>query len=193
MKRIVIVGATSGIGLEVARLCIRAGWRVGAARTPQGGPRSPPLRSPRPGRDRDHRHHPRRRSRTPCPARRTAGRHGDLFPRLGHRQPQHRAAPRHRTEHPAHQRRRVRQDGHGRFRPLPQPRRRTDRRHQLDRRHERSRIGPGLFGDQADAEHLHRRAGTAFPHGKLRHPLYGHPPRDSSPRRCSPATAATRC
>lgn len=23
-------------------------------------------------------------------------------------------------------------------------------------------IGPGLFGDQADAEHLHRRAGTAF-------------------------------
>ena len=145
-------------------------------RTPQGGPRSPPLRSPRPGRARAHRHHPRRRSRTPCPARRTAGRHGDLFPRLGHRQPQHRAAPRHRTEHPAHQRRRVRQDGHGRFRPLPQPRRRTDRRHQLDRRHERSRIGTGLFGDQADAEHLHRRAGTAFPHGKLRHPLYGHPP-----------------
>ena len=31
MKRIVIAGATSGIGLEVARLCIRAGWRVGAA------------------------------------------------------------------------------------------------------------------------------------------------------------------
>lgn len=31
MKRIVIVGATSGIGLEVARLSIRAGWRVGAA------------------------------------------------------------------------------------------------------------------------------------------------------------------
>ncbi|MEG0807628.1 MAG: SDR family NAD(P)-dependent oxidoreductase [Alistipes sp.] len=31
MKRIVIVGATSGIGLEVARLCIREGWQVGAA------------------------------------------------------------------------------------------------------------------------------------------------------------------
>lgn len=31
MKRIVIVGATSGIGWEVARLCIREGWRVGAA------------------------------------------------------------------------------------------------------------------------------------------------------------------
>lgn len=31
MKRIVIVGATSGIGLEVARLCIREGWIVGAA------------------------------------------------------------------------------------------------------------------------------------------------------------------
>lgn len=31
MKRIVIVGATSGIGLEVARLCIREGWKVGAA------------------------------------------------------------------------------------------------------------------------------------------------------------------
>ena len=31
MKRIVIVGATSGIGLEVATLCIREGWRVGAA------------------------------------------------------------------------------------------------------------------------------------------------------------------
>lgn len=30
MKRIVIVGATSGMGLEVARLAIRAGWRVGA-------------------------------------------------------------------------------------------------------------------------------------------------------------------
>lgn len=31
MKRIVIVGATSGIGLEVARLCMRKGWRVGVA------------------------------------------------------------------------------------------------------------------------------------------------------------------
>lgn len=31
MKHIVIVGATSGIGLEVAKLCIRAGWKVGAA------------------------------------------------------------------------------------------------------------------------------------------------------------------
>ena len=31
MKRIVIVGATSGIGMEVARLCIAAGWRVGVA------------------------------------------------------------------------------------------------------------------------------------------------------------------
>lgn len=30
MKRIVIVGATSGLGLETARLCIREGWRVGA-------------------------------------------------------------------------------------------------------------------------------------------------------------------
>ena len=30
-KRIVIVGATSGLGLELARLCIAAGWRVGAA------------------------------------------------------------------------------------------------------------------------------------------------------------------
>lgn len=29
--RIVIVGATSGIGREVARCCLRAGWRVGAA------------------------------------------------------------------------------------------------------------------------------------------------------------------
>lgn len=31
MKRIVIVGATSGIGLEVAKLCIAEGWHVGAA------------------------------------------------------------------------------------------------------------------------------------------------------------------
>ena len=30
-KNIVIVGATSGIGLEVARQCIAAGWQVGAA------------------------------------------------------------------------------------------------------------------------------------------------------------------
>lgn len=31
MKRIVIVGATSGIGLEVARIFLRKGWQVGAA------------------------------------------------------------------------------------------------------------------------------------------------------------------
>ncbi len=31
MKRIVIMGATSGLGNEVARLCIGAGWRIGAA------------------------------------------------------------------------------------------------------------------------------------------------------------------
>lgn len=31
MKRIVIVGATSGLGLELSRQCIRKGWRVGAA------------------------------------------------------------------------------------------------------------------------------------------------------------------
>lgn len=31
MKRIVIAGATSGLGLETARLCLAAGWRVGAA------------------------------------------------------------------------------------------------------------------------------------------------------------------
>lgn len=31
MKRIVIVGATSGLGFEVAKLCIGAGWRIGAA------------------------------------------------------------------------------------------------------------------------------------------------------------------
>ena len=31
MKRIVIAGATSGLGHEVAQLCIAAGWRVGAA------------------------------------------------------------------------------------------------------------------------------------------------------------------
>lgn len=31
MKRIVIAGATSGLGFETARLCIREGWHVGAA------------------------------------------------------------------------------------------------------------------------------------------------------------------
>ncbi len=31
MKRIIIMGATSGLGFEVAKLCIGAGWRVGAA------------------------------------------------------------------------------------------------------------------------------------------------------------------
>lgn len=31
MKRIVIVGATSGIGLATARRCIASGWRIGAA------------------------------------------------------------------------------------------------------------------------------------------------------------------
>ncbi|MDE5690781.1 MAG: SDR family NAD(P)-dependent oxidoreductase [Alistipes sp.] len=31
MKRIIIAGATSGLGQEVARLCVGAGWRVGAA------------------------------------------------------------------------------------------------------------------------------------------------------------------
>ena len=31
MNRIVILGATSGIGLEIAKLYIAAGWQVGAA------------------------------------------------------------------------------------------------------------------------------------------------------------------
>ena len=31
MKRIIIIGATSGIGLEVARCYLKAGWQVGVA------------------------------------------------------------------------------------------------------------------------------------------------------------------
>ena len=30
-KRIIIIGATSGIGNEVARLYIKQGWRIGVA------------------------------------------------------------------------------------------------------------------------------------------------------------------
>ena len=33
MNRIVILGATSGIGLEIAKLYIAAGWQVGARKT----------------------------------------------------------------------------------------------------------------------------------------------------------------
>ena len=31
MKRIIIIGATSGIGLEVARCYLKDGWQVGVA------------------------------------------------------------------------------------------------------------------------------------------------------------------
>ena len=31
MKRIIIIGATSGIGLEVARCYLKTGWQVGVA------------------------------------------------------------------------------------------------------------------------------------------------------------------
>ena len=33
MNRIVILGATSGIGLEIAKLYIAAGWQVAAQKT----------------------------------------------------------------------------------------------------------------------------------------------------------------
>ena len=33
MKRIIIIGATSGIGLEVARCYLKDGWQVGVAGT----------------------------------------------------------------------------------------------------------------------------------------------------------------
>ena len=193
MKRIVIAGATSGIGLEVAQLCIRAGWRVGGGGTPSGSPRSAPRRSPRAGRDPNHRHHPRRRSRTPRTVDRTAGRHGHLFPRIGDRQPQHRAAARHRTEHPAHQRRRLRQDGHGRLRLFPQPRRRTDRRHQLDRRHEGARVGPRPTRRPNGCRTPTSTHWRNSPEWKVTASALRTSARDSSQRRCSPATAATRC
>ena len=143
--------------------------------TPPGGPRRTPGRGSRTSRGRSAGHQLRRRPGTSRTADRTARRHGHLSPLVGHRQPQHRTAPRHRNRNPAHQRRRLRENGDGGFRLFPHPRRRASGRHQLDRRDPGTRVGSRLLGDQADAEHLHRRPGAAFTHGGVRHPVHGHP------------------
>lgn len=57
MKRIIIIGATSGIGLEVARCYLKDGWQVGVAGRREEELKNPVIRA-RTGMYSDNRCHP---------------------------------------------------------------------------------------------------------------------------------------
>ena len=193
MKRIVIVGATSGIGLEVAKLCIREGWRVGAA-----GRREEALEALRATAPEQVETEPLDITRDDAP-----GQLARLIDKLGGMDIYLHCSgigkrntgllPEIELDTPAHQRRRVRAHGYGGFRLFPGQRRRAPGRHQFDRRHEGTRQRPGLLGYQAHAEHLYRRAGAARAHGKNSASALRTSARVSSPPRCWQATGTTRC
>ena len=51
MKKAIIIGATSGIGQEVARLLVRQGWRIGIAGRREEALRQHAANQPRTDRD----------------------------------------------------------------------------------------------------------------------------------------------
>ena len=168
MKRIVIVGATSGIGLEVARLCIRAGWRVGAAGRRKEALEA--LRSEAPGQvetetiDITRDDAPERLAR--------------LVERLGGMEIYFHASgigSRNTALRPDIELNTLRTNGEGFVRMVTAA-------FGHFRSHGGGRIAvissiAGTKGlGSAPAYSATKRMQNTFPHGKLRHPLYGHPP-----------------
>ena len=174
MNRIVILGATSGIGLEIAKLYIAAGWQVGAA-----GRRTEnleALRAAAPDRVKI-------RSidiTAPEAAAAVDCRSGRLRPAAalrGHRLQQPAARRRTGNRNGGNQYRRVHaHHGHG-FRLFPQAGRRTSGSDQFDRRDQRPRRSGGLLRQQTLPEHLSRRIGTTLTDATARHPHHRHPAR----------------
>ena len=165
MKRIVIVGATSGIGLEVAKLCIREGWRVGAA-----GRREEALEALRATAPEQVETEPLDITRDDAP-----GQLARLIDKLGGMDIYLHCSgigKRNTGLLPEIELDTLRTNGEGfvrmvrRLRLFPGQRRRAPGRHQFDRRHQRTRQRTGLLGDQTHAEHLHRRTVAVGAYGE---------------------------
>ena len=173
MKRIVIVGATSGIGLEVAKLCIREGWRVGAA-----GRREEALEALRATAPEQVETEPLDITRDDAP-----GQLARLIDKLGGMDIYLHCSgigKRNTGLLPEIELDTLRTNGEGFVRMVTAAFgyfRANGGGHLAVISSIAGTKGLGSApAYSAHAEHLYRRAGAARAHGKTRHPLYGHPP-----------------
>ena len=150
MKRIIIIGATSGIGLEVARCYLKAGWQVGVA-----GRREEELeklRQSAPGQV--------------CTQRIDVTR--EDAPAL---------LERYRITDRSHQCFGIHTDGQCRLSLFRTARQRTYSGDQFHSRHQGTGICPCLFSDQTVSKHLSGCFGPIGAHEQATHFLHRHPSR----------------
>ena len=172
MKRAIIIGATSGIGEEVAKLLIQQGWHIGIAGRREEALEKLQATAPGPTSGRN-------RSRCPYPTGDTYPEvrwHGFVLPQLRHRKSEPRPETGNRTKYRPYQRRRIHPHGDRRLQSLQKRRRWAYRCHQLHCRHQRIGHRPGLFRNETLPEYLHRSLGTTLPDATLEYPFHRHTP-----------------
>lgn len=176
MKRAIIIGATSGIGEEVAKLLIQQGWHIGIAGRREEALEK--LQATAPGQIEI-----QRLDVTDSDAptlletliRKLGGM--DLFflsSGIGSQNPGPEAG--NRTKYRPYQRRRIHPHGDRRLQSLQNPRRWAHRCHQFHCRHQRIGHRPGLFRNETLPEYLHRSLGTTLPDATLEYPFHRHTP-----------------
>ena len=170
MKRAIIIGATSGIGEEVAKLLIQQGWHIGIAGRREEALEK--LQATAPGQIEIQRldvTDPDAPTLLETLIRKLGGM--DLFflssgrPETGNR-----------TKYRPYQRRRIHPHGDRRLQSLQKRRRWAYRCHQLHCRHQRIGHRPGLFRNETLPEYLHRSLGTTLPDATLEYPFHRHTP-----------------
>ena len=162
MKKAIIIGATSGIGQEVARLLVRQGWRIGIAGRREEALRSMQQTNPE-------------QIEMQCldvtednailHLNRLVDRLGgmDLF------------FLRNRIEHRTYQCRRIYPNGNRRFRLFQKNGWRTYRCNQFHSGHQGAGCSTRLLRHQAVSEYVHRRFGATFTDAAPQHPLHRYP------------------
>lgn len=177
MKRIIIIGATSGIGLEVARCYLKAGWQVGVA-----GRREEELeklRQSAPGQVCTQRIDVTRED-APALLEQLIMKTGGMDVFLlssGIGKQKSFTLPRYRITDRSHQCFGIHTNGQCRLSLFRTARQRTYSGDQFHSRHQGTGIRPCLFSDQTVSKHLSGCFGPIGAHEQATHFLHRHPSR----------------